>query len=198
MDTQHLIAFALFVALTVGRQVQYAAHQAQHRRLNLPQPPRRADQIGSALLAILYSVIWLGTIYALYINEFAVGWYVAGLSLLIVGVIVRLKALRDLGRNYSHEAVIHANHQLVTNGIYGWIRHPLNLTLVIELLGMVLVARELWILIAWACLTLVEIRRTRLEDKMLLEAFGDKAKHYQQTVPSVNVFVHLFRGLRCQ
>jgi protein-S-isoprenylcysteine O-methyltransferase Ste14 len=73
------------------------------------------------LLSALYSVIWLGTIYALYINEFAAGWYIAGLSLSIVGVTVRLKALHDLGRNYSHEVAIHADHQLVTSGIYGWV-----------------------------------------------------------------------------
>lgn len=196
METQHLIGFGLFVALTIGRHMLYEAHQRQHSQLNLPYLLHSRDKIGSRLIGFLYLVIWLGTLYALYVNEFSADSYVAGLLLVMVGVVIRLKALHDLGKNYTHEVAIYPDHQLVTTGVYRWVRHPLNLALVIELLGMVLIAQEFWILVAWVCLTLIEIRRSRLEDKILRETFGVEAKRYQQDVPSMNIFVHLFRGLR--
>ena len=47
-----------------------------------------------------------------------------GTMLLLLGVALRVGAIRTLGRMYSHRARLAGEHQLVTTGPYRWVRHP--------------------------------------------------------------------------
>jgi len=48
----------------------------------------------------------------------------AGLALLILGIIIRWTAIRDLGRYFTGTVRIRDNHRLIRTGIYEHLRHP--------------------------------------------------------------------------
>ena len=58
-----------------------------------------------------------------------------GLALFTVGGILRLWPVFVLGRRFSGLVAIQPGHTLVTSGIYGFIRHPSYLGLLIGALG---------------------------------------------------------------
>lgn len=192
----HLLAFLIFVLITVSRQLHYFWHQSKQKRLNQNNTAfLKKDKIGSHLLYGIYVIIWLGTAYELYTNNFSFTWYAGGLFLVVVGFVMRVAALRDLGGSYAHEVAIWSNHKLVTHGLYAWIRHPIYLAMAIELLGMVIIGRNILLLIIWLLLIIVLIHRVLIEDKALA-TLGDFAKKYQTTVPAFNIFYWFFRKSR--
>lgn len=50
----------------------------------------------------------------------------AGVSLVVVGQVARSVAMAQAGTNFNHtpQRVRKQGHELVTNGIYSWLRHP--------------------------------------------------------------------------
>jgi len=56
----------------------------------------------------------------------------AGLVLFVVAVAVRVTAIRALGRFWSLHLEIRQDHQLITEGIYGSLRHPAYLAIMLE------------------------------------------------------------------
>jgi protein-S-isoprenylcysteine O-methyltransferase Ste14 len=105
-------------------------------------------------------------------------WRWMGLTLCALGVAVRLLALGKLGKQFSAYVTIQEGHELVQSGIYGVIRHPLYLSLLLAGPGFALVFRSLLI---WPILavTLVFISvRIRQEERLLATEFGDAFARY--------------------
>lgn len=103
-----------------------------------------------------------------------------GLGLCGGGIAVRLLALSKLGRHFSAYVTLQDGHQLVRSGIYGTIRHPLYLSLLLAAPGFALVFASA---LVWPILivTLVfVITRIREEDKLLESRFGTEFQEYRQ------------------
>lgn len=60
---------------------------------------------------------------SLYFNRYT---FSAGLALIVVGQVVRSTAMVQAGTNFNHTPVTKRiqGHDLVTKGVYGWLRHP--------------------------------------------------------------------------
>ena len=110
----------------------------------------------------------------------------AGLALLGIGVCIRFVALAQLGLGYSGNIIIREEHALTTSGIYGLVRHPLHLALLIELLGMIVYSEVWWLVPLWAGLAGVIHFRNIDEDRVIKEAFGEEAIEYQAAIPGMN------------
>jgi protein-S-isoprenylcysteine O-methyltransferase Ste14 len=109
----------------------------------------------------------------------------AGLALYGLAGILRHRAMRTLNRMFSPDIEIRKDHQLVQEGPYSYVRHPLLLALSIEtlanavmansLMGIILVISIYWPLIA---------SRKYLEEKELLNHLGDTYRKYQLITPA--------------
>jgi protein-S-isoprenylcysteine O-methyltransferase Ste14 len=105
-----------------------------------------------------------------------------GVGLCGSGIVVRLLALKKLGRQFSAYVTLQDDHELVQSGIYGMIRHPLYLSLLLAAPGFALVFASI---LVWPILgvTLVfAIRRIRQEDRLLELQFGDEFREYRRRV----------------
>jgi protein-S-isoprenylcysteine O-methyltransferase Ste14 len=105
-----------------------------------------------------------------------------GLGLCGSGVVVRLLALMKLGRQFSAYVTLQVDHQLVQSGIYGRIRHPLYLSLLLAAPGFALVFASV---LVWPILvvTLVfVIRRICQEERLLELRFGVEFLEYRKRV----------------
>lgn len=103
----------------------------------------------------------------------------AGSLVLVVGLWLFHRTHADLGANWSARLQIVEAHRLVTSGIYGRIRHPMYLSLLLYGLGQALVVSN-WV--AGPCgLTgaiLLFAIRVGPEERMMRERFGAEYDAY--------------------
>ena len=102
-----------------------------------------------------------------------------GVALLIAGSIVRLRPVFVLGPRFSGLVAIQPNHELVTTGIYRYIRNPSYLGLLVSSLGWALVFRAAVGVLIAALLLIPLQARIRSEERLLAEHFGAAYETYR-------------------
>ncbi len=87
----------------------------------------------------------------------------------------------DLGLNWSITLEMRKNHELVTNGVYRCVRHPMYTAIFLFAFAQGMLLSN-W-LAGWAGLitfSVLYLSRVRNEEKMMSEAFGDEYTAYAQ------------------
>lgn len=89
------------------------------------------------------------------------------------------RSLHDLGRAFSPSIEIRHQHQLVTTGIYRYLRHPMYLGFLLWTVAQLLLLPN-WIVGAAGFLgwTVFFASRVGREERMLLDEFGDQYEQY--------------------
>jgi methanethiol S-methyltransferase len=72
--------------------------------------------------------------------------------------------------------------QLVTTGLYSYIRHPQYLGFLLITLGMLLEWPTIFTLLLWPVLTVVYYRLAKAEDKEIEAQFGEQFREYKRSV----------------
>jgi protein-S-isoprenylcysteine O-methyltransferase Ste14 len=107
----------------------------------------------------------------------AIRW--VGVILFAAGGALRLWPVFVLGHRFSGLVAIQPGHRLVTSGIYGVIRHPSYLGLLVSSLGWGLAFRSgIGVLLA-ALLVPPLFARIRAEERLLREQFGGEYEAYR-------------------
>lgn len=102
-----------------------------------------------------------------------------GIALYVVGGALRLWPVFVLGHRFSGLVAIQPEHKLVTEGMYGVIRHPSYLGLLVNSLGWGLAFRSgVGVLLAVVLLPLL-VARIRAEEALLRAHFGDEYEAYR-------------------
>jgi protein-S-isoprenylcysteine O-methyltransferase Ste14 len=102
-----------------------------------------------------------------------------GVAVFAAGGTLRLWPVFVLGDRFSGLVAIQPGHTLVTNGIYGIIRHPSYLGLLISMVGWALAFRS-GVGVALAVLTLIPlVARIRAEEALLSAQFGAEYDAYR-------------------
>jgi protein-S-isoprenylcysteine O-methyltransferase Ste14 len=85
---------------------------------------------------------------------------------------------RTIGANYTPTLKTKQGHQLVTEGIYRWIRHPMY-TSFFALLAACFLLTANWLVGALGLIySLLVVERVVHEERMMLEAFGEEYHQY--------------------
>ena len=93
---------------------------------------------------------------------------------------------RELGRNWSLVARMRSDHELVRTGPYALVRHPIYLGMLLFLLALaVALGHWLQLLVALPVFFIGTTIRTRLEDGLLEQQFGEKFRDYRRSTPAV-------------
>jgi protein-S-isoprenylcysteine O-methyltransferase Ste14 len=104
----------------------------------------------------------------------------AGLALYVAGSILRVAPVFVLGRRFSGLVAIQEGHELVTGGLYGVVRHPSYLGLLLGQLGWVLVFRSaIGVLVALLLLPPL-VARMNSEEALLESEFGARYADYRR------------------
>jgi protein-S-isoprenylcysteine O-methyltransferase Ste14 len=170
-------AKAVILAASITMVAIRAPHG--HRSSNVPIAKDRKDTLEVILLsfawiAFFLPLLWIVTPlfafaeYPLHALPFTVGTV-----LLALGLWLFYRSHADLGTNWSITLQVRENHQLVTRGVYRWIRHPMYLALLIFAVGQALVIPN-WFVgpsDALVMAVLVALRVPR-EELMMREEFG--------------------------
>lgn len=114
---------------------------------------------------------------------------VAGILITAAGLLFAVWARVHLGRNWSGRPMIKVGHQLIRTGPYRYVRNPIYTGILIGFIGTVLVL-GLWIAVLAAGVGLVAfLGKIRVEEKLLLEKFGEEYVQYKREVKSLIPFV---------
>jgi protein-S-isoprenylcysteine O-methyltransferase len=104
-----------------------------------------------------------------------------GLILLVVGLALRILAIRTLDSFFTATVQIKDDHQLVTKGVYGILRHPSYSGAYLCYLGSALWLGAFWGLVLAAVLMgIAYFYRIEAEERTLEGAFGEAYKHYRE------------------
>lgn len=101
-----------------------------------------------------------------------------GVVLFALGGALRIWPVFVLGRRFSGLVAIQPGHELVTTGIYGIIRHPSYLGLIINAFGWALAFRSLVGVLLTALLLVPLLARIRAEERLLRDQFGAEYDAY--------------------
>jgi protein-S-isoprenylcysteine O-methyltransferase Ste14 len=99
-----------------------------------------------------------------------------------------VRARLHRGGNWSGIVTIKHDHELIANGPYAIVRHPIYTGLLIAFIGSAMALGEwrgvLAVLVAWWALW----RKLRLEERWMAECFGQQYEAYCQRVPALVPF----------
>jgi protein-S-isoprenylcysteine O-methyltransferase len=113
-----------------------------------------------------------------------------GVTLYAAGLILRWYAILHLGRFFTVNVAIAADHRVIDTGPYRFVRHPSYTGALMAFLGLALCLAN------WASLTVlvvpvffVFLRRIQVEEAALLQALGDEYRGYmsrtKRLIPAV-------------
>lgn len=109
----------------------------------------------------------------------AQAFYLVGLILFVLGLIVRWIAIIHLGRFFTVNVAIAEDHQLVTTGPYRYVRHPSYTGTLLIFLGFGLCTVNIFALVAvFLPISAAFLWRMHVEEQALKEAFGDRYRSY--------------------
>lgn len=133
----------------------------------------------------IYALTWLigmkvpdGILHGHTLNQWIGHWgmYI-GIAMMLAGVVLVVLGWRVIHKRYwSHEA---GEGELVTDGIYAYIRHPQYTGFLLVTLGMIADWATLPLLIMWPILLAVYIRLARMEERQMEAEFGEAYRQYR-------------------
>ena len=134
------------------------------------------------VLLIIYISIVLFSIIEYFVIVKTVNPYVSisGFFIFLSGVCLRRKSGADLSYNWSFHIEIKEKQELITGGIYRYLKHPYYLGVILELAGVCMIANAFYSLslVFFVQLPLLAIR-IFLEEKTLINYFGDRYGKYK-------------------
>jgi protein-S-isoprenylcysteine O-methyltransferase Ste14 len=105
----------------------------------------------------------------------------AGLAAALISIPMGISVFTSIGKNITDTVETRRNHELITGGIYRFIRHPLYTTGFLLFVGLGLLASN-WLSISLSFVVLITLYlRTFTEEEKLIEEFGDRYLRYRQT-----------------
>jgi protein-S-isoprenylcysteine O-methyltransferase Ste14 len=180
LDTPIEIIYLIeYIAITVVRSI----HTSPYRRLSIAKDKKSTLDLillGLAGISMILPLVylfspWLN--FADYALPIWLGW--VGVPIFAVGIWMLWRSHADLGRNWTPTLGLRDDHQLVTNGIFKRIRHPMYSA---HLLWAIATAMMLpnWLAgFAFLAVSIVQyVTRIGDEEQMMIEQFGDEYLDY--------------------
>ncbi|MFC1802692.1 methyltransferase family protein [Thermoproteota archaeon] len=144
--------------------------------------PRKQDvffQIPALILLIAILIVSLGDLdYPLYTIQSPLN--IIGVTMFIIGLIISISAHMTINTNYSWTLEIREGHTLVENGLYKYVRHPIYLGTFIRVIAIPIYASSFSGFLLGLLSIPVLNYRIRLEERMLVEEFGEEYKQYRE------------------
>jgi protein-S-isoprenylcysteine O-methyltransferase Ste14 len=122
---------------------------------------------------------------------------ILGLFLLIAGGYMRMKARTQLKEKAGFKTLAETarlqtmeGQRLVKDGLYKHIQHPLYLAETIRNFGFVIIFSSIYGILLIAATTIFIAIRIRMEERMLIQVFGDEYREYQKTTKRIIPYIY--------
>jgi protein-S-isoprenylcysteine O-methyltransferase Ste14 len=112
-----------------------------------------------------------------------------GAALTFAGLLFSVWARFVLAGNWSDFVQLKQDHELIVDGPYRWVRHPIYTGLILMFLGTALAVGEWRGLLAVAIAAICFWRKLRREESLMRGAFGEAYARYAERVPALVPFL---------
>ena len=129
--------------------------------------------------AAILLIFWASKALSLRFVPDALAIKLFGIAMEVAGVVLAIWARRILGRNWSGEITIKEDHELIRTGPYSTVRHPIYTGLLAMYAGTAVVSGQLHALFGLLLGIIAYLRKTRMEEQNLVNAFGEKYGAYR-------------------
>jgi len=176
---------AIILASSIVMVIIRAPHGQRSRRVKVVRSGWGA--LETVLLALAWLAFFVPLVWVAGAPVFAFADYLlrpvplsAGVVCLAVGLWLFARSHADLGTNWSISLEVREKHQLVTQGIYRSLRHPMYSALLLYSLGQALVVPN-WIVGPSYGVAMVLLFAFRIgpEERMMVEEFGEDYEAYR-------------------
>lgn len=108
-------------------------------------------------------------------------YFVIGVLLVIIGLIVRINAIRTLKQHFTYNVIKIKDHQLIDTGWYKYIRHPGYLAQLIIFLG-IATSMANWLAVLGMIVPVLAgfLYRIHVEEKFMQDQMGQKYLDYKR------------------
>ena len=160
--------------------LSFLAFEATISLTRKPMPGAQAKDRGT--FQLIWIVITLAIVGGIFAGQavpsarlpYAEAIYPWGFALFVLGMIVRAWAIWTLGRFFTVQVAIASDHKLIEDGPYRLLRHPSYTGSLLMFVGYLAChGNALTMAIVLLSVLAVFIRRIRVEEAALAEAFGD-------------------------
>ena len=105
--------------------------------------------------------------------------FVVGIALIATGVGLRAWSIATLGRFFQYRITVQAEHRVVAEGPYRYVRHPSYSGLALVLLGIAVAAGDVLSIVPAAVLGGIGLAiRIRAEERQLIDALGPEYEQF--------------------
>ncbi|MEH2382496.1 MAG: isoprenylcysteine carboxylmethyltransferase family protein [Nostoc sp.] len=187
------ISYFIFFLGTIWRVIRYG--QLGSRQEDR-QVQATSGRVASLIIVVgLLGVHWL-TLYTFSLQDQALNTSVnqcltvIAIALVCAAIFVSQVAIKTLGKFFDR-LIIKSDHQLVTDGIYSLIRHPIYTSYILLFLGFCVMLQSLWGLSLLLTVCVVWFgNRIAIEEQMLEERFGEEYQSYCQQTKRLFPYVY--------
>jgi len=180
--------------------IMYAIWLTSEVLLNRLVRSKKTDQQGADKGSLTF--IWLTIAVSVTAAVFVAAWHYIpisshpniayiGLAIIGAGIVLRLAVIATLGRFFTVDVTIRQGHQLKKNGFYKYLRHPSYFASLLSFVGFGISLNN------WASLAIVTIsilvafiKRIQVEEKTLIEQFGEEYLQYKKTTRALIPFIY--------
>jgi protein-S-isoprenylcysteine O-methyltransferase Ste14 len=101
-----------------------------------------------------------------------------GAAVTIGGILFAVWAREHLGRNWSRSVTIKQDHELITSGPYGLVRHPIYTGILAGFIGMAIAVSQVRGVVAFVLIFVVLWAKLRMEEQWMRSQFGETYATY--------------------
>jgi len=120
---------------------------------------------------LLFGGNWKGMNMRLVPDTPSVWWF--GLVLTAAGVGISIWARVSLGANWSGVVTLKDKHELISKGLYRWIRHPIYTGILLAMIGTAVIRGQLRCWVGFLIVLAAFYFKARREEGFLRQEFGD-------------------------
>lgn len=176
-----VVYFIEFIAISLVR----VAHTRQYRRLSIPVDKKTLTDMVLLVLAGIGMLVPLVYVFSSLLDfaDYTLPNWVGWLGSIIFASAIWLlwRSHVDLGKNWTPTLGIREDHQLVTDGVFKHVRHPMYAAHILWGIAAALMLHN-WIAgFAFLVIAVAQyLSRVNAEEQMMLEQFGEQYESYMQ------------------
>lgn len=127
----------------------------------------------------LYHQLWPQGLWAFWI----------GAGVMVAGLLFCVWARNHLGRNWSRSVTIKNDHELITSGPYGMVRHPIYTGLLMGFVGTAIALGQVRGIVGLALIFIVLWAKLRMEEAWMRSEFGETYAAYAHRTAALVPYV---------
>ena len=186
MWVRHLILVMWLIGAVYWIVAARSAKTDRRREPLATRLPFIAQMVVTAVL--LWPIDWPG-----WLDEKIIGggWtrFWIAVATMALGLALAIWARRALGDNWSGTVTVKEGHELVQNGPYRRIRHPIYTGILLMILGTGLAGGRVHALLAFPIALVALWLKSRIEERWMVAEFGERYEAYRKSSRAIIPFV---------